>query len=221
MKRTWLVALVIVIALAPAAALGKARKALCAVCATTQGEKREEAVEAVRSFEGREYAFCSKGCAEAFDADPAAYLPPVLPRPAPSWAVTELGGAPVAGAGLRGKVVLVDFWATWCAPCVKSMPRLDAIHRELGPRGFSVVGISIDEDEGAVRTWVASRGITYPIAVDSKDAPAWSAFRVKVVPSAYLVDREGSILAQWTGTVDPKEIEAKVREVLGPDAAGR
>lgn len=196
-----------------------AEKAICVVCAVKEGEAEPETVQAVRAYEGREYGFCSAGCAKAFDADPAAYVPPEFPRPAPVFALTDLAGRPISPTALQGKVVLLDFWATWCPPCRKSMPELQALHAKYAKQGFTVVGISIDEGgAGKVKKFVAAKKITYPIAIDAGKNPAWDAFRVKAVPAAYLLDREGRIVAQWTGIpADAKALEAKLEGLLATD----
>lgn len=197
------------------------KTALCLVCKVKHGEAAEEPVRAVRTHEGKEYGFCSEKCAEAFDADPAAYVPPEFPRAAPAFSLKDLAGKPVSNQSLAGQVVLLDFWATWCAPCRKSMPELQATHKKYASRGFSVVGISIDDDKDAVskvKKFVKSNKIGYPIALDSEKAPAWDAFRVKAVPAAFLLDREGRIVAQWTGSsVSGAELAAKLEEMLRAD----
>jgi thiol-disulfide isomerase/thioredoxin len=194
-------------------------KALCLVCKVSHGEAEEEPVKAVVTYAGKEYGFCSEKCAQAFQADPAAYLPPEFPRPAPEFALRDLAGKPISKASLDGKVVLLDFWATWCAPCRKVMPELQALHDKYRARGFSVVGISIDEDgPSQVKKFVKSRKITYPIAVDSEKVPAWEAFRVKAVPAAFLLDREGQVVAQWTGKpANPRELEGMLEGLLAEE----
>jgi peroxiredoxin len=206
------------VAVAPLAERARAetRTALCRVCKVTHGEAAEEPVRAVRTHEGVEYGFCSEKCAEAFAADPLAYLPLALPRPAPAFALKDLTGQALSNESLKGKVVLLDFWATWCAPCRKAMPELQALHRKYAGRGFAVVGVSIDEDGPAkVRKFVAARKITYPIALDSETSPAWEAYRVKAVPAAFLLDREGRIVARWTGIpADARELETRLETLL-------
>jgi peroxiredoxin/YHS domain-containing protein len=195
------------------------KKAMCLVCKVTNGEAEEEAVKAVRMHEGKEYGFCSEKCARAFAADPAAYVPPSLPRPAPVFALKDLAGNPLSNESLKGKVVVLDFWATWCAPCRKSMPELQALHRKYADRGFAVVGISIDEGGPAkVRKFVASKKFTYPIALDSEQSPAWASYRVKAVPAAFLIDRGGRIVAQWTGSpASVQELETRLGTLLAAD----
>jgi peroxiredoxin/YHS domain-containing protein len=194
-------------------------KAVCPVCRVTKGQVEEEPVKAVRTHEGTEYGFCSERCARTFIADPAAYVPPVLPREAPSFSIVDLEGQAISNQSLRGRVVLLDFWATWCTPCRKSMPELQVMHEKYADRGFSVVGISIDEGGmDKVRKFVSSKKLTYPIALDSEKDPAWESFRVKVVPAAFLIDREGRIVAQWTGApADRGELEKALEELLRVD----
>ena len=199
------------------AANAAAEKAVCHVCRLMKGEAEPEDAKVWRTYEGERYGFCSKKCASEFDADPAAYVPPSFPRPAPALSMPDLNGNPLTWEGLSGKVVLVDFWATWCVPCRKSMPELQALHDRYAARGFTVVGVSIDEPKSAekVRKFVASKNITYPIAIDSPKASAWERYRVKAVPSAFLVDGVGRILAQWTGAAaHASELEERLQALL-------
>jgi len=208
-----------VAALRPAEAAAPPTKAVCLVCRVTKGETEEEPAKATRSHEGKTYGFCSEKCAEAFVADPLAYVPPSFPRPAPAFQLTDLQGRRLSPQKLAGKVVLLDFWATWCVPCRKSMPELQRLHDRYSSRGFTVIGISIDEGGSSkVQKYVTTKKVTYPVAVDQERNPAWDAFRVKAVPAAYLLDREGQIVAQWTGApADASELERKIQELLPED----
>jgi peroxiredoxin/YHS domain-containing protein len=218
--RVLLASLVLVAVLLPATLAAAApTRALCLVCKVKQGEAEEEPVRAVRTHAGVEYGFCSEKCAQEFDADPAAYVPTGLPRPVPAFALTDLSGKPISPAALAGQVVLLDFWATWCAPCRKSMPELQALHDRYRDRGFTVVGVSIDEDGPAkVKKYVRAKKITYPIALDSGKDPAWEAFKVKAVPAAFLIDRQGQLVAQWTGAAATRaELERALEKLLAVD----
>ena len=195
-----------------------AKMAMCRVCVVNHGEGEEEEVKATRTYQGKEYGFCSEKCAKTFDADPAAYVEPEFPRAAPAFSLKDLKGRELSLASLKGKVVLLDFWATWCAPCKKTMPELQALHDRYGARGFTVAGISIDEGGVAkVKKFVEAKKYTYPIAVDSARQPAWEAYGVKAVPVAFLLDRNGQIVAQWTGALDAAEVEAKLKSLLHVD----
>ena len=194
-------------------AFAAARKELCLVCKVKEGATALEEVKATRTHNGVEYGFCSESCAKEFEADPAAYVVPDLPRPAPDLTVKSLDGKDLSWKSYEGQVVLVDFWATWCAPCRKSMPELQAIHQRYKDKGFQVLGVSIDEG-GAdkVKKYVKAKKIAYPIALD---VATWERLKVKAVPAAFLVDGQGRIVAQWTGAVDTKDVEAKVAALLG------
>jgi len=204
---------------APAAASDAPKEALCHVCRVMSGEAHEEKVQATRTYEGVVYGFCSDDCAKQFDLDPAAFVPPVFPRPAPDFELVSLAGDTLSLERLRGKVALVDFWATWCVPCRKSMPELSAVQEKWSDREFTVVGISIDVDRAKqVNEFLEKTPVTYPIAIDDKVDPAWAGYLVKAVPAAFLVDREGRIVHQWTGrTVDMAELEARLERMLASD----
>ena len=200
-------------------------KALCTVCALRGGETELEKVKAHSEHDGKAYYFCSEECKVEFDSDPVAYLPPVLPRPAPGCVVEMLDGGDKALEDMKGRVVLVDFWATWCKPCLETMPRLQELHGAYSDRGFDVWGVSIDEEKDRVRKirrMVGKLDVSYPIFVDAKETPAWYQFKVKAIPAMYLVDGESRIVAQWTGKIDYEEVEKEVLKQLAkrPEVPG-
>ena len=110
----------------------------------------------------------------------------------------------------EGKVVLVDFWATWCGPCRAEIPELAALHKRLASKGFTVLGVSMDE-EGAkvVRPFAAKLNIPYPIILNGGERPpdGWS---VPGLPTAYLIGRDGSVIRRGLGQ---KDLEAVARDV--------
>ena len=114
-----------------------------------------------------------------------------------------------------GKPVLVDFWATWCAPCVSAMPELQKLHQRHAAKGFSVVGISIDEEQRKARKFAEKKKLAYPVYLDATKTPAWSVFHVRVIPAVFLVDAEGRIVQQWLGKVDMNEVEQAVAKLVG------
>lgn len=195
-----------------------AETALCPVCRVHDGETEAEKVVASAEHDGQTYGFCSVGCRDKFVKDPVVYLPPVLPRPAPSFEVHDLDGNKVSSEAFRGRVVLLDFWATWCPPCVKDLPRLSELHARYADRGVSVVGLSIDEGDRAVRKvsrMVKKKEASHPIYMDSTQSPAWETYQVRAVPNQFLIDAEGNIVAQWSGKIDLDVVEAAIVELLG------
>jgi thiol-disulfide isomerase/thioredoxin len=115
-------------------------------------------------------------------------------NPVPALTAPRLGqsGPPVSLAALKGQVVYVDFWASWCVPCRLSMPALDAMYRKNAARGFTVVGFNKDMEAGDAKRFLERVPVSFPLAEDAKDAAA-RAFDVKAMPSGYLIDRRGVV----------------------------
>jgi peroxiredoxin/YHS domain-containing protein len=192
------------------------KEGLCPVCKVIQGKADPKPVKATSVYKGETYGFCSEKCKTEFEAYPEAYIPPVLPRPVPAFTLKTLKGKEVAFQSFAsGKPVLVDFWATWCAPCVHAMPELQKLHQRHAAKGFSVVGISIDEEQRKARKFAEKQKLAYPVYLDATKTPAWSVFHVRVIPAVFLVDAEGRIVQQWLGKVDMNEVEQAVAKLVG------
>jgi len=119
------------------------------------------------------------------------------PRPAPAIVVKTAHGA-VALDSLRGKVVLVDFWASWCGPCHRSFPWLDAMQKKFKDQGLVVLAIDVDKDLDAADRFLAQHPSTCTIAYDPAGKAA-EAFDVKGMPSTYLVGRDGLVRVRHVG----------------------
>lgn len=192
------------------------KEGLCLVCKVHEGEAEAEPVKATSVYKGQTYGFCSEKCKTTFDSYPEAYIPPVLPRQVPAFTVKTMDGKEVPFKSFAsGKPVLLDFWATWCAPCVSAMPELQQLHRRHAAKGFSVVGISIDEEHQKARKFAEKKKLAYPVYLDATATPAWSVFHVRSIPAVFLVDAEGRIVQQWLGKVDMKEVEQAVAKLVG------
>jgi thiol-disulfide isomerase/thioredoxin len=199
-------------AIAPRGVLAAPKEAPCAVCSVRDGEGPEP-VKATAKHEGREYYFCSTKCRTEFLQDPAAFLKAEAPRPAPAFTLKDLSGATVSLEQFKGKVVLLDFWATFCGPCVKAMPKLQKLHEQHAAKGFSVVGVATDE-EGAkvVSPFVAKTKVKYPILISGTST--WKEYGVETLPALFLIDRSGQIVKRFGGTIEHKIIEREVERVL-------
>jgi peroxiredoxin len=110
------------------------------------------------------------------------------------FTLTDLQGKAWTLQSLKGKVVLVNFWATWCPPCRKEMPDLDALYRNLKDRGLIVLAIS-DEDAAKVRPYIQEHNVSYPILLDP-GRKVNEAFQVEGIPKSFVYDRNGKLAAQ-------------------------
>lgn len=149
----------------------------------------------------------STACFEA--AEPGEAGPKSL---APDFDLVRLDGNPLRLADLRGKIVVLDFWATWCAPCEVQMPVLDALWQSGDHADLMIVGISVDTDSASdVAKWVEARGFEYPIVIGDQDL----AMRYGVIgfPSLVIVDPNGGIYTRHTGVWSRPEIESVLDEI--------
>jgi len=213
----WLGSILLILMLASGTVAEAAEKALCPVCVTLEGASTPENVHAWRTYDGTRYGLCSKECTKKFDAEPAAYIPRGLPRPAPPFAATTFDGKPVDLSTYAGKVVLLDYWATWCGPCRRSMPELERLHQAYARKGLVVLGVSVDDPPAHTKAkeLVKSKKYAYHFAFDRTDNPSWPGWGVHSIPAAFLIDRKGQIVAQWTGIpTNPAEVEAAIEDAL-------
>jgi cytochrome c biogenesis protein CcmG, thiol:disulfide interchange protein DsbE len=122
----------------------------------------------------------------------------------PEFGAPLLDGDSLHLASLRGQPVLLNIWATWCAPCREEMPALQALHEEYGPRGLRIIGVSVDSRgaEPAIRRFLEEGGYTFTILHDAADAVSRQ-FRTFGVPETFLIDGDGLVVRRWIGKFDP------------------
>ncbi len=126
----------------------------------------------------------------------------------------DLAGQPVELAGLRGKVVLLNFWATWCPPCKAEMPDLDALQREYGAeKGLVVLGVNVEEDPATVKAFAEQLGLSLPIVLDRNSRVTTQLFGVRPLPTSFIVDREGFIRDAWSGQIAKEAMVARLERV--------
>jgi peroxiredoxin len=138
----------------------------------------------------------------------------------PDYTLGSSKGEQISAAEFDGKVVLVNFWATWCAPCREEMPMLADLHGELAGSGFEVVGIALDEVAQA-RDFATELGIEYPILVGSTDVMTVSQLygnRSGILPYSVLLDREGIIRWAYLGELKQAELRQEIDGLLGAGA---
>jgi cytochrome c biogenesis protein CcmG/thiol:disulfide interchange protein DsbE len=121
-----------------------------------------------------------------------AFLSATDARPAPAVELHRADGTAVRPSDYRGKVLLIDFWASWCVPCKASFPALDALYQRDRDRGLVVLAINLDEERKAADAFLASRPHVMPIVFDPRGESA-EAFRIRGMPSSVVIDRAGNI----------------------------
>jgi thiol-disulfide isomerase/thioredoxin len=146
---------------------------------------------------------------EALAADP-------IGQPAPAFSLPLRGGsAPLGLEQLRGQVVMVNFWASWCEPCRKEFPLLDQIYKKYKPAGFTLIGVNVEPDAKDAEGFIAKTPVTFPIVFD-KDSSVSKLYHVSGMPTTVLVDRKGVLRWVHRSYVpgDENEYLNQVRAIL-------
>ena len=156
-------------------------------------------------------------------------LPPIAQtnRPAPSFALPGLNGGTVRLSDYQGKVVLVNFWYTGCAPCREETPALQAAYKKLADQGLEIVGVNVrpNERSGAagdadIRQFVDQYGLTYPIALDT-ESEIDRAFQVYVLPTSFFIDQSGNIRYMRFSTMTTEDVEVLFKRLQQEKSALR
>jgi thiol-disulfide isomerase/thioredoxin len=156
-------------------------------------------------------------------APPAASPAPSTPAPdtqspsvpsAPAWTLKDLDGKTVSLADFKGKVVVLDFWATWCPPCRAEIPHFIELQNELKDKGVTIVGVSLDSTGPAdVAQFAKTNGMNYPIVMgDEKTATAYGADQG--IPTTVVIDAKGNIVATHLGLTDKDTFESDIKKAL-------
>jgi len=133
---------------------------------------------------------------------------------APLLRLADAKGDTVALDALRGQVVYVDFWASWCGPCKRSFPWMNELQQRYGDKGFTIVAVNVDKKAGDAERFLAQTPARFTVVYDAPGATP-AAWAVKGMPSSYLVDRSGKVVMVEQGFRDEQkpEVEQRIREL--------
>ena len=137
-------------------------------------------------------------------------------KPAPGWELQDLKGKTIRSADFKGKVVILDFWATWCPPCRAEIPGFIELQKKYQVQGLAVVGVSVDQaGSAAVKSFAKKMGMNYPVVLaDAKIADAFGG--IAGIPATFIIDRAGRIVKQHLGFTEKAEIETEIKPLLHP-----
>jgi thiol-disulfide isomerase/thioredoxin len=140
---------------------------------------------------------------------------------APAWRLTDVDGNAVTSAQFKGKVLVLDFWATWCGPCKSEIPGYIALQKKYGPDGLVIVGVSVDEEgpgrAALVKKFMKTFGMNYTV-VFSNDDVVGAFGGLDAIPTTFLIDRDGNIRDKKVGAEPAAEYERKILAILKPAA---
>ncbi len=155
-----------------------------------------------------------RSAAAPIEVPPKAALPAPQPgHPAPPFRLQTLDGSTVSLADLTGRVVLINVWASWCAPCRSEMPAIEAAYVTYREQGFTVVAVNLREDRETVAAFLRTHKLTFPALLDA-DGTVSTAYRSHALPSSFFVDRQGVIRAVYRGPMPRSVITGTVEQLL-------
>jgi cytochrome c biogenesis protein CcmG/thiol:disulfide interchange protein DsbE len=134
--------------------------------------------------------------------------------PAPEFELKDLEGKSVRLSDFHGKVVLLNFWATWCPPCKEEMPWFVDLQQRYGPQGLQVIGVALDDaDQKTIASFARKLGVNYPVLL-GKEGVAQAYGNVQFLPDSFYIGRDGRVLKHVQGLIDRKSIEEQVKAAI-------
>jgi peroxiredoxin len=131
---------------------------------------------------------------------------------APQFTLTDITGHPISLSNYRGKVVILDFWASWCPPCRREIPDFISLQKQYASQGLQIIGIGLDQPNN-VAAFVQQYGINYPVAVGD-DAISNLYGGVSGIPTTFIIDKEGNISNKFEGFTDRTVFEQEIKKLL-------
>lgn len=146
---------------------------------------------------------------EVYVGDQLQIVRPLTGAAAPDFSLTGLNGRNVSLSDYRGRVVLLNFWTTWCSSCLTELPDYERIYRQYSPE-FVVLGVNLQEEAPHVRQYVAGLGLTFPVLLDQDGRVANRQYQLVGLPGSFIIDRQGQIVYQHLGPMSGETLAAKL-----------
>jgi thiol-disulfide isomerase/thioredoxin len=132
-----------------------------------------------------------------------------------NFTLKQYGGGDISLANYKGKVVLLDFWATWCGPCKVEIPIFNELQQAYGAQGFQALGVSVDDTEDKLKPYVESMKMTYPVLIGLGHEDIQDAYGpILGIPVTVIISRDGKVCATHTGLTDREEFEREIKALL-------
>jgi len=135
-------------------------------------------------------------------------------RTAPEARFVTLGGETLTTSQLRGKVTIVNFWATWCPDCMREMPRMIDAHRRFAPRGYETIAVAVRDHPNRVADYAQKERLPFKVALDLTDEVSKRFGDVQLTPTTFVIDRHGRIVRRFVGEPDWREFDRVVEKAL-------
>ena len=190
-------------------------KASCVVCTVTGFMPGDLKPVAGVMYKGKAYYFCQRDEVGTFKKDPEAFVTPILPRPMTAFDLTDTSGNNWNANAFNNKLVLIDYWATWCVPCRELAPELDALHAKYKPQGLQFLSVATMDQKKDFNKFIAQHPFDHPVLFDDKGLN--KTWHVVGVPDVFLV-KDGQVVAQWLGVVKREAVEEAIKGALSPKA---
>jgi cytochrome c biogenesis protein CcmG/thiol:disulfide interchange protein DsbE len=145
--------------------------------------------------------------------DPSVIASPLVGRAAPNFTLPQLDGPPVTLSSLRGQVVVINFWASWCAQCQAEQAALDQTWRQFQDSGVVVIGVNFEDSTGAARSYVRTQSVAYPVVEDAGSQTAL-AYGLRGVPETFVINQSGRVVNRVFGPVDGAALAGEINSML-------
>ena len=135
---------------------------------------------------------------------------------APDFTLADVHGKKVSLSGFSGKVVILNFWATWCGPCEAEMPSLNNLYQEFQSKGLAVIAISVDPTEKSVLSFIAEKKLAFPVLMDKNKEVYFDSYAVMGLPTTFIIDRSGVLIEKIMGEQewDSAKMKEKILKLL-------